>query len=401
MPSNLVSLVMQYLTPDLIARIASALGLDRSLTDRAVAAVVPALLGGFTKLAASPDGARKLYDTVSSQPPGMVNSLANALSGSGQRTLAENGLNIVSSLFGGSATQTLASAVSRYIGADQGSASSLLGMLAPVVTGALAKETTASNLDAGGLAQMLKSQQSNIQAALPGGFADLLRGSGLLGDITGQAGRAASSAAQTASISAQRAAAQAAASASSMRWAYWAIPVLIALGAIWWLVGDRMAPSTTQTAEQQTPASPQPMARETTGSRTSTGTMSSDDLTTRMSQAVASLSSFPGGSDIANETTTALNTLKGSLSGIADTASAQSALPKLQEAQAEIDKVRGQTAQLPTGGRVALANLIAMNLPAINAQLDRILAIPGVASILKQPIDALRANLDTLSRAPA
>jgi hypothetical protein len=43
MATNLVSLVMKFLTPDMIGRIASALGLDRNDTSTAVGAGVPAL----------------------------------------------------------------------------------------------------------------------------------------------------------------------------------------------------------------------------------------------------------------------------------------------------------------------------------------------------------------------
>jgi hypothetical protein len=42
MATNLVSLVMNFLTPDMIGRIASALGLDRNDTSTAVNAGVPA-----------------------------------------------------------------------------------------------------------------------------------------------------------------------------------------------------------------------------------------------------------------------------------------------------------------------------------------------------------------------
>jgi hypothetical protein len=40
MALNLVSLIMQFLTPDMIGRIASALGLDRSNTQTAIGAAV-------------------------------------------------------------------------------------------------------------------------------------------------------------------------------------------------------------------------------------------------------------------------------------------------------------------------------------------------------------------------
>ena len=60
MATNLVSYAMQFLTPDLIARIAAALGLDRNGTQSAVTAAVPALLAAFSGTAATPGGARGL-----------------------------------------------------------------------------------------------------------------------------------------------------------------------------------------------------------------------------------------------------------------------------------------------------------------------------------------------------
>ncbi len=41
---NLVSVVMQFLTPDMIAKIASVLGLDRNPVQKAIGGAVPALL---------------------------------------------------------------------------------------------------------------------------------------------------------------------------------------------------------------------------------------------------------------------------------------------------------------------------------------------------------------------
>ena len=47
MAVNLVSLIMQFLTPDMIGRIASALGLDRNNTQTAIGAAVPGLLAAL------------------------------------------------------------------------------------------------------------------------------------------------------------------------------------------------------------------------------------------------------------------------------------------------------------------------------------------------------------------
>ena len=49
MATNLASLVMQFLTPDMIVRIATALGIDRNIAQAAIGTVVPALLAGFSK----------------------------------------------------------------------------------------------------------------------------------------------------------------------------------------------------------------------------------------------------------------------------------------------------------------------------------------------------------------
>ena len=59
MAINLVSLVMQFLTPDMIGRIASALGLDRNNTQTAIGAAVPGLLAGLSGVAAQPGGPQK------------------------------------------------------------------------------------------------------------------------------------------------------------------------------------------------------------------------------------------------------------------------------------------------------------------------------------------------------
>ena len=44
MAANLMSVVMQFLTPDMMAKIASFLGIDRSIAQKAIGGAVPALL---------------------------------------------------------------------------------------------------------------------------------------------------------------------------------------------------------------------------------------------------------------------------------------------------------------------------------------------------------------------
>jgi Bacterial protein of unknown function (DUF937) len=67
MATNLVALAMQYLTPDLIGRIATALGLNPTNAQTAIGAAVPALLAGFSGVAAQSGGAQKLVDAAKQQ----------------------------------------------------------------------------------------------------------------------------------------------------------------------------------------------------------------------------------------------------------------------------------------------------------------------------------------------
>ena len=129
MAINLVSLVMQFLTPDMIGRIATALGVDRNIAQAAVSAVVPALLAGFSKTATQPGGAQKLVDAARQQT-GTLGNFANMLGTGGQSSLIEKGSQMLSTLLGGRDQNSLTQAVAKFAGLGQGPTGSLLGMLA-------------------------------------------------------------------------------------------------------------------------------------------------------------------------------------------------------------------------------------------------------------------------------
>ena len=85
MSGNLISLATQFLTPDVIAKMAQACGIsDRTIAQKAAGAAVPALFSGLANLASKPDGARQLADAVASQPPSLLENLASMGSGSQQ-----------------------------------------------------------------------------------------------------------------------------------------------------------------------------------------------------------------------------------------------------------------------------------------------------------------------------
>ena len=91
-----------------------------------------------------------------------------------------------------------------------------------------------------------------------------------------------------------------------------------------------------------------------------------------------------------------MNDLYASLSGVKDTATAQAALSGVNKASSEFDQLTGLLGQLPPDAHKLLADTIASIRPNITTLMDKVLAIPGVASIVKPAIDAINVKLDAL-----
>jgi hypothetical protein len=365
MAINLVSLVMQFLTPDMIGRIASALGLDRNNAQTAIGAAVPGLLAGLSGVATQPGGAQKVADAARQQT-GALGNFASMLGTGAQSSLVEKGSQMLSSLLGGGDQTALAGAVGKYAGLGQNASGSLLGMLAPVVMGTIAKEQGPRSLDAGGISSLLASQKDSIVAALPSGFGNMLSGTALLDSLGGvartataagsDAARAPATAVRTVGDTGRRAAE----SSPSLNWLYWLIPALAILALLIWLFAGPA-----EQAVQQ-------------------GATTAQSLTV-------------GGLDVGKQVTDSIANLRTTLGGITDPASAQAALPKLREVAAQIDKVGGVVGQLSAEQRTLLAGLVNPVMPTLNQLFDKVLAIPGVAELLKPTIDALKAKLATLA----
>ena len=346
--NNIVSLVMQYLTPDVINRIASALGVDKSAIGKAATAAVPGLLGMFANATSTRDGANKLANAVGQQNAGILNSLASTIGGPGQQSLVNSGISTLSSLLGGSATSALSGALSKFTGINQASSSSLIGMLAPVVLGTLGDQQAEQGLDASGLARLLAAQKDNITAALPRGFGSLLSAAGVPGFATaaGQTTRATQD------------------DTSFPEWLKWVLGALALAVLAWWLFGRHPAEIV-----QPTKAPPQVTQNLTVD-----------------------------GVDLRSTIQTALDGLKTTLQGITDASTAKDALPNLDKSAADLEKVRDLSGKLPIDGKTALAALVAAARPSIDQLFDKVLAIPGVDAVAKPTIEALRAKLDALSK---
>lgn len=375
--ANLVSVVMQFLTPDMIAKIASALGLDRTLAQRAIGGAVPALLASFADAATTPGGARQLSNMLSQQQAGALDSLKGLAGGSNPKMLADSGTSMLSGLLGGGVLDTIAQSIGQFAGLSEGTSKSMLGMLGPVVLGALGEQQRTAGLDTGGVMSLLASQKDQITAAIPSGLADRLGAAGLIDRAEGSMRSGAAAAASRMASASERvttAATYASTRATPTQWPYW-LAAIVVLGGLAWYVMERPG---TETVAQ----APRPAATTTTG----TVGMAPPNMTV-------------GGVNLVNQLNSSVGTLRTVLPSITDNASAQAALPKIRAAADQLNDLKTRAANLTPEGKSALARLTASATPAINQMCDKILATPGVGDIAKPAIDDLRAKLDTLSHA--
>jgi hypothetical protein len=382
MATNLISLVTQFLTPDVIARIASALGLDRTIAQKAIGAAVPALLAFLGNAVTKPGGERQLANAMAQQPLGPLDIVKNIIGGSEQKSLVERGSSMLSGLLGGSTQDALTQAVGKFAGIGEGTSKSLLGMLGPMVLGVLGQHQRDTGQDVGSLANLLASQKQQFAGAIPPGLADQMRVGGLMDTLQGglrSGAAAASDAAGRIGRTSDAAIARASQAASSARsssapWLYWVLALAVLAGLAWLFFGNWAGE---RVAERGQPTSEQ--GRATVGLGTANLTVD--------------------GVNLAEQANSSISTLRTTLAGITDAASAQAALPKLREVTVQLDNVNALSPQLPADSRRALATLIASAMPAINSMIDKILAIPGVGDVARPAINELRARLEPLARA--
>jgi uncharacterized protein DUF937 len=398
MATNLVSLIMQFLTPDVIARVAATLGLGRTETQTGVSAAVPALLAAFSGVADKPGGSQILADAIKNQS-GVLDNIMSMVGGGSPSSLVERGSTLLTSLLGRQDQSALASAVGKFAGIGQSTGSSLIGILGPVIMGIIGKQIGSGSLDAGSVSGLLASQKEQIAHALPQGFAKLLGGTGILDSLDGaaetaaatasQAGRAAHMAAaqtgQFANRSAGYAGQQArAAGSATPNWVYWVIPAIVVAGLLAYLLGR----GTEQVAE----TTPPPV---TQNKQVTEGTAPKDQVTPRMAPATPSI--MVGDVDIGKQLGDNLSSVRTSLAGITDVDSAKAALPRLQEATGAIDKVNNMVPQLSADQKLSVSGLVTPAMAAINQLFDKVLAIPGVGAVLKPTVDNLKVKLADLS----
>lgn len=365
MNGNIVSAVSQFLTPDLVSRIASMVGIsDTALARQAVGAAAPAILSGMANLASKPDGAQRLANAIAEQSPRVLDGFEHAISGSGG--FANIGQNVLTSLFGGRSFSSLASAIAKFTGLGDGPVNSLLGMLTPAILGVLGREAGAG---ATGLTQLLSSQKDQIAAAMPTGLTDALRSSGFLGQASPVASltdRATDSYRAARDQADTMARAMSGSASKSMHWAYWALPLVALAGLLWYLLGG-------EGTNPPGAVAPTAIAPPSTTQGAPVGV-----------------------GDLGRQITTAIDSLNTALQGVKDRTLTAESASKLQQTNSEIERLSGLASRLPVEARDRLAETLKSASARLKSTLDTVNALPGAPADVKATIASLQTKLEGL-----
>lgn len=283
------------------------------------------------------------------QNPTMLSKFAETIGTGNQPALLETGSKALQGLFGQATTQAVSGALGKFVGIPAAASTGVLGLLAPVALGTLAKERTAKGLDASGLAAMLAGQRDNISMAMPAGFADVLKGTGLFDGATAPVREPAAK--PSGAAMATPAAAKTARSFPS--WLL-LLPAL-ALGLVAWQYLSTRGPVT---------------APSLTGTSV----------------------------DIGKRTAGLYEGIKTSVAGIKDEASATASLPKLREQSAALLDIRDMAEKLPTNGRKDLAALVSPWIPGLQALITSAIKAPGAETTVKPVLEQIIERLQSLAK---
>ncbi|MBP6385114.1 MAG: DUF937 domain-containing protein [Pseudarcicella sp.] len=187
---NLLGLLKNSITPELVSKAANLIGEDSNSTSSALTSVLPVLMGGLATKASTQSGASSLLGLINSggHDGGILDNLGGLLGGGNASSgLMSAGSGIVSSIFGDK-VGGIVSLLSGFLGMKGSSVTSLMSLAAPMVMGIVGKQVKTNGLDAGGLMSLFSGQKDAIASAMPAGLSDKM--GGLLGFASSASGAA-------------------------------------------------------------------------------------------------------------------------------------------------------------------------------------------------------------------
>ena len=434
MSFNLVDLVKGQISGQVLGQISNAVGENADATKSVIDSAVPALLGGLMNKASSDEGASALFDTIKNQDDSILDNLSGVIASKNKDSLVEGGSNMLGSLFGGDAAAGLMGAVSGVSGASQGSTSKILGMVAPLAMSTVKRYMSGGGeMDKAGLASMLMDQKDNIAGAMPSGLADQLGSSGILsnvGNLFGGAGAATDAVSDAAGNVADLAggavdgvAGKIGDAASSATDAVSGAADKVgdlAGGAVDGVTGavGNVADGAANLAGSATDAASDAAGGVKDAAEGGASWIKklipiailaalaflalkyfggkapeAPDVSTA---APAAMTSMVEGGGVTDQLKGMFGSVQTSLGGITDVESAKAAIPQLTDFSGKLDGVTAMEDKLPEAAKPMFNTVVQGGMGQLQPMLDKVMAIPGVESVLGGVIGPLKEKLAAL-----
>jgi hypothetical protein len=398
---NLVDLVKDQLTSQVLGSLGSLVGTNEAQTKAASAAAVPALLSGIAKMAGTSQGAGQLASALGGLDLGMLGNLAGVLGGSNASKMADKGGSLLGTLFGNSATSMIVETLASFLGIKGGIARSMLSYLAPVVLGTVAKQLTSSgkSIDASGIQSLFADQSRNIQSALPAGLS-----LGDFGSIAKAVTSATSGGASHSSHASHGHVERKQESSGFPSWLPWLALPLIAIGAFLLMnkdkgakPADKGAVVVNQTEMMKKMAEAQKSGEALAGKAAEKVADAGAEAVKTTTDAVAAvvekatdaidMTAFGG------DMTGLFGKLTDSFKGITDVPSAEAAVPGLKDLAGILEGYKATADKLPEAGKATVKEMVGTNLGTLQPIIDTVLAIPGVGDILRPIVEPMLKTL--------
>jgi len=348
MSFNLVDLIKSELGDVVIDQVTNLLGESKENTENAVNGAVSGILESLVSSSEKEGGAATLVNTLGGMDDGLLGNFASMLSGGNHSSLIGTGTKLLGSLIGNGTISKIATAIAGFSGIQSKSATSLIGLVAPLILGVIRKKMSSDNLDSNGLLSMLQGQKNNIAQATPAGMLSAM-GSGSSQSYQ-EAPRREVVQEQSGGI-------------GRFLW----LPLLLLLGALAYFLLPKLM-------EQ--------------GGITDT---------VPASNPVSNIEPAPDYANIGSDLGNVVNTVTDSLGNITDAESATAALPQLTEATSKIGTLSEVFSKLPAPAQATLSSLAENKISTLQPMLDKVVAIPGVGPILKPALDSLMQKLALFS----
>ncbi len=346
MSFNLVDLIKNELGDVVIDQVTNLLGESKENTGNAVNGAVSGILDSLLTSSSKEGGAANLVNTLSGMDDGLLGNFASMLSGGNHSSLIGTGTKLLGSLMGNGAISKIATAIAGFSGIKSKSATSLIGLIAPLILGVIRKKMSSDNLDANGLMSMLQGQKDNISKAMPAGMLAISDNADAETDQpprmeTTQGPRY-----------------------GKLLW----IPIFLLIGLLSYFLLPKLLP---YDSELDAPLD--------------------DDTISAIDNEPADYVNI--GSDLGN----IVNSVTDTLGSVTDAESATAAAVQITEANSKISTLSEVFSKLPDPAKSSISSLAENKISSLQSLIDNVVAIPAVGPILKPSLDTLMQTLASFS----